>query len=81
VVPQRLADIGAAAGDGAVARGVEAKRFMGELLHERDDGGAAMLTERAPGGHAAEDFLHGVAADVGGLATHAAVILDRFAAT
>jgi hypothetical protein len=40
-----------------------------------------MLTERAPGGHAAEDFLHGVAADVGGLATHAAVILDRFAAT
>jgi hypothetical protein len=54
---------------------------MGELLREQDDGRAAMLPERAVGGHAAEDILHGVAADVGGLATHAAVVLDRFAAT
>ena len=62
MLAEGLAGVARAAGDGAVARGVGARRLVGLLRRVGDHLGAPMLLERAWHVDAAQEVLHGEAA-------------------
>ena len=69
-----------AAGDGAVAWGVDARHFMCRLLRELDHVRASVLLERAWRGHATDDVLQRATAGVIRLATQVAFVIQIFVA-